>query len=94
MDESTVVSEMGEQWSPQIAPARTALTAPRRKPYWEPSAKPVPPAKDTVSGTTSGIMIAIVVHEVPVAKAMAPDVTNTRAGSTHRGRLPLNSPDR
>jgi hypothetical protein len=75
-----VVSDMGEQWSPKIAPARTDAVAPKRISIWSPPGYVAAPPKETVRGITSGSMIAIVPHEVPVAKAIAAQVTKTING--------------
>ena len=64
-----VVSEMGEQWSPQTAPAMQALT------HTTPSG--------SVSGNTPrvmGISMPKVPQEVPVAKDRPTAIRNTMAG--------------
>ena len=85
MDDNTVVSEMGEQWSPKMAPASTEAVAPSSTTWPVPPSKPTPPPRVMVSGITSGMRMAIVAHEVPVAKAIAAAVTNTRAGIIWKG---------
>ena len=67
-----VVSEMGEQWSPQTAPARHAEIPTKNS--------------ELVSGKiadTIGIRIPKVPHEVPVANATRHATTNTSAGNIH-----------
>ena len=68
-----VVSEMGEQWSPQTLPARIDEIAPRRMCI-------SPGARWSASGTTNGKRMAIVPQEVPVAKLTAAAITKTAAG--------------
>lgn len=79
------MSEIGEQWSPNIAPAKTELMTLVSTEY-SPVPKAMPPPRLTVSGITSGIKMAIVAQEVPVAKAMAAAVQKTRAGKVCTGR--------
>ena len=65
MEDMTVVSEIGLQWSPKIAPASTEEIAPSRMP-----SVPVG-SKATAEATAGGTRIDIVAQEVPVAKAVA-----------------------
>ncbi len=66
-----VVSEMGEQWSPQTAPAMQAEIA------MIISVLSMFPPK---TATTMGIRTPNVPHDVPVAKARRHPITNTIAG--------------
>ena len=66
IDDMIVVSLMGEQWSPKMPPDNAAAKNGA-------IGRPSPAA----AGTAMGSMIANVPQLVPVAKAMAPDVTNT-----------------
>ena len=61
-----VVSEMGEQWSPKTEPASTDEIVSMRKSFrsGDPAIKPI------VIGITSGNMMLIVPHEVPVENAI------------------------
>ena len=75
-----VVSEMGEQWSPKIAPSRMAATVTTVIcPYMAPS-------NWNATGIAVGIKIAMVPKLVPVAKEVSPATTNTKAGNTSGGR--------
>jgi len=66
-----VVSEIGEEWSPYIAPPRTAATNGTTN-----SGIPRP----TAMGTAIGSMIPKVPHEVPVENAINPDNRKIIAG--------------
>ena len=79
------MSEIGEQWSPKMAPASTELMAPNKIEYSPGTPKPSAPPRVTVRGITSGIMMAMVAQDVPVANAMAAEVRNTRAGRIWSG---------
>ena len=59
-----VVSEMGEQWSPRVAPPRIVATAAQT------TVLSSPPLTERARGAMMGTMIAIVPHEVPVRKEM------------------------
>ena len=63
--ESTVVSLMGEQWSPKMLPSSTAPMDSSSRPS-APSAVPSP--RRAASTVTLGSRIAMVLHELPVAK--------------------------
>ena len=67
----TVVSEMGEQWSPNRQPDSTA---------------PIVMGMDTPKPTAIlmpiGSRIAMAPHEVPVAKEIMTPTRNSRAGTT------------
>ena len=65
-EERTVVSEIGEQWSPKMPPASDAATKGA-------SGRPSVDA----AGTAIGSMIAKVPQEVPVEKAMKAEAMNT-----------------
>src|SRR5690606_14536885 len=65
MELMTVVSEIGEQWSPKIEPAMIELITPSRIVYPSPLSNPTPAPIATASGTTTGKRIAIVPHDVP-----------------------------
>ena len=84
---STVVSEMGEQWSPKIDPARTELIE-LTSSSPPPASKPVAPPRATMSGTTSGSRMVIVAHEVPVQKLTIAAVTKVMTGTSSGARLP------
>ena len=75
MEAKIEVSESGEQWSPNTPPpavaARVAYT----------SVDNSPPAKLKAMGTEMGIIIAYVPQEVPVEKAIRPDIKNTSTGN-------------
>ena len=88
VEERTVVSEIGAQWSPKIAPARTELIVPSRIEYCIPAPKSAPPPSDTVRGITSGSRIVIVPQDVPVAKDIAAATTKTSHGSRRSATLP------
>ena len=77
MEESIVVSEMGEMWSPHTAPARTAeiTNASCSKPWSvEKSIVPLRTVK------IIGISIPNVPHEVPVANARPTEIRKNIAG--------------
>ena len=65
VDDNIVVSEIGEQWSPQIAPSSTAAK----------HAKTIRLSPDIVaeSGAAIGSTRAIVAHDEPVENATSPD---------------------
>ena len=82
MDDIIVVSDMGEQWSPKVDPAKIEAI----------ELKNIALAVTAVivgsalgncqaKGITIGVKIAIVPHEVPVAKEMAAAIKNDMAGS-------------
>ena len=64
-----VVSEIGEQWSPNTPPPRTAAMI---KPGWRPMI--------LIVGTAMGIMMAKVPQEVPVEKAMKQETRKMTVG--------------
>ena len=70
IDATTVVSEIGEQWSPKTPPPMTAATA-------SGTDAPAP----TASGTAIGMRIAKVPHELPVEKEITQPVTKTRGAT-------------
>ena len=72
MLDSTVVSLIGEQWSPKMAPSSTAAAARTT------SGKP-PISK--ASGSMVGRRRAMVVHDVPIEKATTAASRKTRTGS-------------
>lgn len=73
-----VVSEIGEQWSPNTPPPRTAAMI---KPGWRPMI--------LIMGTAMGIMMAKVPQEVPVEKAMRHETRKTTAGMNPGLRVDL-----
>ncbi len=73
-----VVSEMGEQWSPKVAPARTAATPTNIRLG----------SRAATRGTTMGIMIPMVPQEVPVAKEIREETIKMVAGTAQRGKFP------
>lgn len=71
----TDVSDSGEQWSPKTPPPATAaIVATTRM-------ETSPPEKVKASGAASGMTMAKVPHEVPVAKEMTAQVIKIRNGS-------------
>ena len=70
IEERIVVSEIGEQWSPKVAPASTAPIAPKM------TASPPPWA----TGIAIGKRIAMVPQLVPVTNETKPATTKTPAG--------------
>lgn len=64
-----VVSEIGEQWSPNTPPPRTVAMI---KPGWRPMI--------LIMGTAMGIMMAKVPQEVPVEKAMKQETRKMTVG--------------
>ena len=77
-----MVSEIGEQWSPKIAPASTLPTAPSMR-GWDIDTGAPPETLVSISyitTTTNGVKIAIVPQLVPVAKAIKPATTKTSVG--------------
>ena len=85
MDESIVVSEIGEQWSPNTAPVRTApMEAIMR-------GVTVSVALDTAAaiGITMGMSIVLVPHEVPVAKAITMAIAKTKEGRIFPDNIPF-----
>jgi len=75
-----VVSEIGEQWSPNTPPPRTAAMI---KPGWRPMI--------LIMGTAMGIMMAKVPQEVPVEKAMRQETRKMTAGMTPGLRVELDA---
>ena len=73
VDDSTVVSEMGEQWSPKIAPEKTAPTMAATM-VWL-------PANCQATLIPMGVTMLIVPHAVPVEKAMNADSRKISAGN-------------
>ena len=84
-DDNTVVSDIGEQWSPQTAPTRQHETAEYRMCMLDGSATPLTLMTAQVSGTTSGNRIPIVPQLVPVVNAVNAASTNTTAGTSAGG---------
>ena len=83
-----VVSEIGEAWSPNTAPPRTALIEIRVALRQAEASRPLLDAKPTAIGMTIGIMIANVPQLVPVANAIRAERTNTIAGTRESGNPP------
>ena len=75
-DEMSEVSLIGEQWSPNTPPPRTALTMSGTE-TGSPAAVIV-----NASGTASGIMMANVPQLVPMEKAMRPVVRKATGAAT------------
>ena len=75
VEERTVVSDNGEQWSPNTPPP---ATAPKHAYTSVPSS---PPVKVNASGSAIGIQIAKVPQEDPVANAMIAEMIKIIAGS-------------
>lgn len=77
MLDMTVVSLMGEQWSPKIAPSSTAAAAKivRGK-----------PPKAWARGTTVGMRMAMVVQEVPMEKATT-EASRKMSKGSKRGEI-------
>ena len=57
-----------------------------------PGLSPASVGSATDRGITIGIMIAIVPHEVPVAKEMNAQIRKTSTGSMRGSRFPVRSP--
>ena len=75
------MSEIGEQWSPKTAPARTAPKAGTSS-----SASPT----EVMSVPAIGSRMPKLPHEVPVEKAIAPAITNI-AGTSQTAAIPDSS---
>ena len=71
-----VVSEIGEAWSPKIAPAKRAPIIGTKSSG----------ASVIARGTVIGIMIAKVPQEVPVEKLVRQETKKIRAGNIHKGK--------
>jgi len=67
----SVVSEIGEQWSPKTPPPRTAAITKYKL-----------ASSEKVKGTAMEIIMANVPQEVPVAKAIKLLIMNNNAGAT------------
>ncbi len=81
-----VVSDIGEQWSPNTAPVNTApIVAYKMVPV-------SPPLSVKASGTAIGINIAVVPHDVPVENAIIQPSINTTSGMTPALILPASNP--
>ena len=78
-EDTIVVSEIGEAWSPKMPPASEAA---RNGASGSPSA--------AAAGTAIGIMMANVPHEVPVENATNAPVRNT-SGSRSAGPTPASA---
>ena len=74
VDDSTVVSERGEQWSPNTPPPATAA----KQAYT--NVDNVFPVNANASGSAIGIQIAKVPQEDQVANAIIADITKIIAG--------------
>ena len=85
MLESTVVSLIGERWSPKMAPSSTAAATRTDSGNW-------PISKAT--GTMVGRRMAMVVHEVPIEKATRAASRKTRTGSKFGSSSPDSRPIR
>ena len=72
MDDRIVVSEIGEQWSPKIAPVNTPLV--------HTITKPISGFTAQARGMVNGIKILIVPYEVPVAKEIKAPKTMINVG--------------
>ena len=83
-----MVSEIGEAWSPNTAPPRTALMEISVALRQAVGSRPLLDAKPTAIGMTIGIIMANVPQLVPVAKAMRAERTNTIAGTRANGKPP------
>src|SRR5262245_48999142 len=81
--EMMAVSLMGEQWSPQTAPAKTEPIVAMRT--GEASVSGVRPVQRTATVTTSGMSTAIVRQDVPVLKETRQARTNTSNGKRPTG---------
>ena len=77
IDDSIVVSLIGEQWSPKIPPASEAATKGERG---RPSV--------SAAGTAIGSIIPNVPQLVPVAKAIPPETRNTSGKYKKFGIVP------
>ena len=81
-----VVSEIGEQWSPKIAPVNTPLI--------HTTAKPMSGLIAHARGIASGIKILMVPYEVPVAKEISAPRIKINVGSRNIGMASLRTPTR
>ena len=80
IEDITVVSEMGEQWSPKTAPARTDPSVANRMDSAAPPMLESSPVSAHAIGPAIGKTIAMVPNDVPVANAMRQDTTKTISG--------------
>jgi len=84
-----VVSEIGEQWSPKIEPARTPESVLTIFRCTSLAGKPAEVHRLKERGVTIGMIIAIVAHEVPVEKLITAEIKNVRAGRSLGEKSPL-----
>src|SRR5690625_1761103 len=75
MDDKIVESEIGEQWSPNTDPAKTAPITGNIHSGW----------MTPIIETLIGIIMANVPHDVPVAKAITQDNKKKMTGIIHNG---------
>ena len=87
MDERIVVSEIGEQWSPKIAPVNTPLVQTIVK-----LMSPVLTAH--AKGIAKGIKILMVPYAVPVANEIKAPKIKINEGTIHAGIVLLRIPTR
>jgi len=85
MDDNTVVSEIGEQWSPHTAPASTHAIAEYMMCIPVGSAIPCTTITAHASGMINGTRIAMVPQLVPVVKAVIAARMNAIAGISSTG---------
>ena len=84
IEDKIVVSEIGEQWSPKIAPVNTPLV--------HTITKPISGLTAQARGMVNGIKILIVPYEVPVAKEIKAPKTKINVGKINIGIAPANTP--
>ena len=75
IDDTAVVSDIGEQWSPKIPPLKIAATTSE-------GGKP----NVWTKGIPIGIKIAKVPHDVPVVKDIMPPAINNIGTTKNKGR--------
>ena len=87
MEDRIVVSEIGEQWSPKIAPVNTALV--------ETIVKFMSPELIAqANGIAKGIRILIVPYEVPVANEITAPRIKIKVGTMNAGIVLFKIPTR
>ena len=74
------MSEIGEQWSPKIAPAKIAPTVARNIGSSADAGEVADPRRLQANGINNGSSNYIVVKELPMDTAMAPAVRNATVG--------------
>ena len=83
IEESIVVSDIGEQWSPKIAPVNTALV--------QTTTNDISGFIECANGIASGINILIVPYAVPVENEITAPKINIKLGNKNAGIAPFNT---